>query len=68
MTAPRSFISLASFAIVLGLLYLAKVILVPIALAVLLSFVLSPVVTRLQRWGLNRLGAVILVALLHLVI
>ena len=52
MNSLRPFIFLASFAIALGLLYSAKVILVPIALAVLLSFVLNPLVTRLQRWGL----------------
>ncbi len=64
MPSLRPFIYLASFAIVLGLLYSAKVILVPIALAVLLSFVLNPVVTRLQRLGVNRVGSVVLVALL----
>jgi predicted PurR-regulated permease PerM len=63
MTSLRPFIYLASFAIALGLLYSAKVILVPIALAVLLSFVLNPVVSRLHRWGLNRVASVILVAL-----
>lgn len=64
MTSLRPFILLASFAIVLGLLYSAKVILVPIALAILLSFVLSPVVTRLERRGLKRVASVILVAML----
>jgi predicted PurR-regulated permease PerM len=68
MTSLRPFIILASFAIALGLLYSAKVILVPIALAVLLSFVLSPLVTRLRRWGLNRIVSVILVALLAVVL
>lgn len=39
-TSLRPFIFLVSFAFALGLLYVAMVILVPIALAVLLAFVL----------------------------
>jgi predicted PurR-regulated permease PerM len=64
MASLRPFIYLATFAIALGLLYAAKVILVPIALAVLLAFVLNPLVTRLQRWGVGRTASVVLVALL----
>jgi predicted PurR-regulated permease PerM len=35
-------------------LYLAREVLIPVALAALLSFLLAPSVTRLQRLGLNR--------------
>jgi predicted PurR-regulated permease PerM len=49
---------LASIAIVLGGLYLAKGVLVPLTLAVLLSFLLSPVCDWLERRGLGRIPAV----------
>jgi predicted PurR-regulated permease PerM len=39
----------------------AKAVLIPVALAVLLTFILSPVVTRLDRWGLGRIPAVLIV-------
>ena len=48
------------FAIVVAILYLSREILVPIALAGLLSFVLAPLVKLLQRWHLPRPLAVIL--------
>ena len=41
-------------------LYFARDLLVPLALSALLTFMLAPVVTRLQRW-LGRVGAVLLV-------
>ncbi len=41
-------------------LYFARELLVPLALSALLTFMLAPVVTRLQRW-LGRIGAVLLV-------
>ena len=47
-------------AIVVAVLYFSREILVPIALAVLLSFVLAPLVKMLQRWHLPRPLAVIL--------
>ena len=58
VTAAR----LASFAIFCGLLFWAQVVLIPIALAALVTFLMSPLVTRLDRWGLPRLVAVIIVA------
>ena len=41
-------------------LYFARELLVPLALSALLTFMLAPVVTRLQRW-LGRIGAVLVV-------
>lgn len=41
-------------------LYLARSVLIPVALAIFLAFVLGPLVTRLQRWGLGRTPAVVL--------
>jgi predicted PurR-regulated permease PerM len=41
-------------------LYFGRELLVPLALSVLLTFILAPLVTRLQRW-LGRIGAVLFV-------
>lgn len=49
---------LASIAVVVAALYLAKGVLVPLTLAVLLSFLLSPVCDWLERCGLGRIPAV----------
>ena len=45
-------------------LYLAADILMPIALAVLLGFVLTPIVSRLERWHLGRVPSVLAVVVL----
>ena len=47
-------------AIVIALLYWARSIIVPVALAIFMAFVLGPVVMRLQRRGLGRGFAVVL--------
>jgi predicted PurR-regulated permease PerM len=54
-------VTLASVALVVAALYLAKEVLLPFALAVLLSFLLSPVVVRLERFKLGRVPSVIVV-------
>ncbi len=48
---PSWMLTLASIAVVIAALYLAKAVLVPLTLAVLLSFLLSPVCDWLERWG-----------------
>src|SRR5512141_1951710 len=55
---------LASIAVVVAALYLAKGVLVPLTLAVLLSFLLSPVCDWLERRGLGRIPAVLFTAIL----
>jgi predicted PurR-regulated permease PerM len=45
--------------VVVAVLRLAQDLFVPLALAVLLTFLLAPIVARLQHWHLNRLLAVI---------
>lgn len=45
---------------ILMILYYGRELLVPLALSLLLTFMLAPLVTRLQRW-LGRIGAVLLV-------
>lgn len=64
-TAKNSrLLMLASIAVIVAALYFAKEVLVPLALAVMFSFLLTPLVTRLQRLGLNRIGAVVVVVTL----
>jgi predicted PurR-regulated permease PerM len=62
----RIFLRVVVAAIVVGALYVAQDVLIPITLAIMLSFVLSPLVNLLQRVGLWRVPAVavsVLVAL-----
>jgi predicted PurR-regulated permease PerM len=58
ITAAR----LISVAVVCAILYWGQIVLIPIALAALVTFLMSPLVTRLGRWGLPRLLAVLIVA------
>src|SRR4030095_9141698 len=51
---------LASVTVVLAGLYWARVVLLPVALAVLLTFVLNPVINMLHRCGVPRVLAVAL--------
>ena len=48
-------------------LYLGRDILIPVALAILLSFALGPIAIRLRRWGLGRVTSVVIVVLLAFV-
>ena len=50
--------TLATIILIVALLYWAKEVFIPFALAVLFSFVLGPIVSRLRRWGLGRILAV----------
>jgi hypothetical protein len=62
----RTLVAIAVGAIVIATLYIAQDVLIPITLAILLSFVLSPLVDLLRRIGLWRAAAVavsVLVAL-----
>lgn len=63
---PRAQTILAWVAM-LGLLYWAKAILIPIALSVLLTFLLAPLVARLQRLGVPKVAAVATVVIVGLV-
>jgi predicted PurR-regulated permease PerM/methylmalonyl-CoA mutase cobalamin-binding subunit len=50
--------TLASFVVVIAALVFAKDVLLPVALAVLLSFVLTPIASRIERWGIGRILSV----------
>jgi predicted PurR-regulated permease PerM len=53
--------TLVAIVTTIAALYVAKGILLPLALAILLSFLLTPLANRLERWRVPRIPAVILV-------
>ena len=62
VTAKGSrFVLLASMCIVVAALYFAQEVLIPVALSVLVCFLLAPLVTRLERFKLPRPAAVMVV-------
>jgi predicted PurR-regulated permease PerM len=67
-TAQKTFFVLGSIGLVVAALYLGQRIFVPLALAILLTLVLGPVVIWLERRGLRRLPAVLSAALLAFVL
>jgi predicted PurR-regulated permease PerM len=60
----RPFIALATGALVVACLYWGQGVLIPVALAGLLAFLLSPVVNAIDRWGAGRATSVLVVVLL----
>jgi predicted PurR-regulated permease PerM len=61
--AQRVMQVLASIVLIVAALYFGRAILIPLALAVLLTFLLSPLVSSLERRRVPRLAAVMLVML-----
>lgn len=57
-------VTLLTLVIVVAILYFARTVFIPIALAVLFAFLLAPLVVRLRHWGLWRIPAVITVVVL----
>ena len=57
-----TFYRVATALVVVAILYFAQVVLVPFALAVLIAFALTPVADRVERQGLGRVPASLLVA------
>ena len=55
--------SILLLVLVVTVLYVGREILIPLALAMLITFLLSPIVTRIERW-LGRIIAVLLVVLI----
>lgn len=60
---PGGWLVFAGFVLVAAVLHWAQAIFVPIALAILLAFLLNPVVAKLERW-VGRVAAVLVVTLL----
>ncbi|HEY5866702.1 MAG TPA: AI-2E family transporter, partial [Candidatus Tectomicrobia bacterium] len=64
-TSKLSFLNvLGSIVLVIASLYWARAILMPLALALMLTFLLQPIVAALHRRGLNHMTAVVLVVML----
>src|SRR5262245_8047997 len=63
-TRPSPLLALAALAVVVAGLKLAAEVLIPLALALLLPFLLAPIASRLQRLGLGRGPSVVLVVVL----
>jgi predicted PurR-regulated permease PerM len=63
LSKKTQFYALASFAIVLALLYFGKEVLIPLALAVLIAFLLAPVVSGLEHLRLGRVASALLVVI-----
>ncbi|MGH6812735.1 MAG: AI-2E family transporter [Methylocella sp.] len=55
-------------ALVVAMLYVGREIFIPIAIAIPVSFVLSPPMLALRRWGFGRVTSVLIVALAALII
>ena len=64
--SPASLATLLVAVVTIGALYLAREVLIPITLAILLSFVLAPLVAKLRRLGLWRVPSVFLAVFLAL--
>jgi predicted PurR-regulated permease PerM len=59
-----SLIAVATFLLIIASLYWAQAILIPIALSIMLTFLLSPVASASERIGLGRLPSVIFIVVL----
>ena len=60
-TPVSAAVMVAVLVVVVAALYVGQDILIPLALAILLSFMLGPIATRLRRWGLGRIPSVVAV-------
>ena len=58
--------SVLGLLVVAAVLYFAKEVLLPLALAILLAFLLAPLVERLERWKLGRVASTLIIALFAL--
>jgi predicted PurR-regulated permease PerM len=66
LEAPTPLLYVATIALLVTLLSCGQAVLVPLALAVMLTFILTPVVTALERRSLPRIAAVAVVIVLTL--
>jgi predicted PurR-regulated permease PerM len=62
--ALNSLIAIAIFVVIIASLYWAQAVLIPVALAMLLTFLLSPITGALERMALGRLPSVIVAVVL----
>ena len=60
-TAARSTNMLLAVVVAIAVLYFARAVFIPLALSVLLAFLLAPLVIRLRHWRLGRIPAALIV-------
>src|SRR5262245_30817552 len=63
---PPRMIAIAGLVLGIGVLWVARAIFMPLALAILLAFLLNPLVVQVRRTGLGRAAAVAIVVTLSL--
>jgi predicted PurR-regulated permease PerM len=70
VSSPKNsrFVVLASVCVVVAALYFAQTVLIPLALAMLLSFLLAPVVNRVERLHIGRVPSVMIVVVIVFVL
>ena len=56
--------SVVALLVAAAVLYLAQEVLIPVAVSILLAFLLAPAVRRLEQWKLGRVSSTLIVALL----
>ena len=61
-------IKFLAIVLVVAVLFFAREVFIPLVLAMLLAFLLAPLVTRLRRWGLWRIPSVISIVLLAFIL
>nr|WP_232365185.1 AI-2E family transporter [Salinimonas marina] len=59
-----SYMTLIGLSLVVAILYFAKAVIMPIAVAVMLTFLLAPLVIRMQRIGLPRVVAILVTVII----
>lgn len=59
--SASTFFTLATFALVFGILFVARAVILPVAMSVLLTALLAPLVRRVEQWRVPRILAVIVV-------
>lgn len=60
LSFQKLFFTLSSIFVVFAILILAKIILIPLGFAMLISFILYPLTRKLESWGLNEMLAAFL--------
>lgn len=68
LSFEKSFYALAFIFGLFATMVLAKAVLIPLSMALLISFILFPVVKKLESWGMNRLLAAFIPLLLMIAI
>ena len=68
LKSRETFFILSGLVLITACLYWSRQVLIPVALAILLAFILTPAVSALQRRGLGRLPSVFVVVILALLL